>query len=167
MPTLALRRRVRGASRPALTALVVAGASAALYLIALALILHEAFDLVYVATGSMEPSVPRYSLVLVRQTGDPGSLGLGEVAVYTYPQAPGVRFMHRIIASDYQGDLTFKGDAVENPESLPASRVEAVMVAGIPRAMEPGVRVLQDPGATFITVLALSAILAGYIIGRA
>ncbi len=162
-----LRRRDSGASGPSPPlALVVAGASAVFYLAAFALIIHESFDLVYVATGSMEPSVPQYSLVLVKSTSDPATLQLGEVAVYTYPQAADVRFMHRITASDYQGSMTFKGDAVENPEVLPSSRVQGVMLVGMPRALEISVRVLEDPGATFILILTLSAVIAGYIIGR-
>ena len=94
-------------------------------------IISSNFRLHYVATSSMEPWVPQYSLVLVRRvTGIYYSLG--DIVTYRYQVASNApELFHRI--TGFQGTYVIvKGDAVNHSESIPFSSITGVYIYGVP-----------------------------------
>lgn len=69
---------------------------------------------VVVLSGSMEPSLPVGSIVLIEPVSDPSALKVGDVITFASPVNPGQQITHRILAIvDGDDGLTFetKGDA--------------------------------------------------------
>ena len=94
-------------------------------------ILSYNFQLYYVATGSMEPNVPMYSIVLVQRTFG-WDYGVGDVVKYSYVTSNGrVEVLHRIIGIEYD-EVKTKGDAASNYELIHRSNVTGKLVFGIP-----------------------------------
>ncbi len=89
---------------------------------------NDNFDVYVVVTGSMEPYVPRGSIVVVRKVYSPGEVGLGDVVAY---RVGDYKILHRVVGFADEG-VVAKGDAVANPELVEWERVEGVLVFGIP-----------------------------------
>lgn len=87
------------------------------------------FSVLRVLTGSMEPTIPENSMLLVRQT-EPGSLQVGDVISFVSPDPSlqGALNTHRIVdITEEGGTLWFstKGDAnvLEDPQAVSGSQV--------------------------------------------
>ncbi|MEB3861306.1 MAG: signal peptidase I [Desulfurococcales archaeon] len=107
----------------------------------------------YVATGSMEPTVPPGSLVVVRRSTGMDYM-VGDIVLANYESIP---LLHRVIGIDYTGGkLVTKGDNRDTVEVLALDKVEGVMVAGLPYIALP----LIDPwaAATLIIIATIAAL---------
>lgn len=74
-----------------------------------------------VLSGSMTPTIPVGSLVLVRPI-DPGALQVGDVATYQVEPGRPVYVTHRVVAvghTDGHRTFTFKGDANKAADTTP------------------------------------------------
>ena len=72
-----------------------------------------------VRSGSMEPTIPTGSMVLVRDV-PLQEMGVGDVV--SVVRADGTRVMHRVLTASLAGDLatlTLQGDANEDPDPAP------------------------------------------------
>jgi signal peptidase I len=104
----------------------------ALYILFLApiayLVLQQPLALYTVVSGSMEPYVPRGSLVVVA----PEQLGLGDVGAYRLEEGGKTYvIVHRVVGLG-EGFYVFKGDAVDGVEKVPVDRVIGSVVLAIP-----------------------------------
>lgn len=159
------RRSRRRAARLAAAALALAIAAAAAEAAALARMWGCCFKLSIVATGSMEPAVPRYSLVLVEREY-PGWIPVGEVVLYRF-ESTREYVLHRLVNATLWDGLVTRGDAVQGRgEPIPRESVWGRLVWGLPRAALPALRVAGDPGAVFIVSLFIAAVIAGALVGR-
>jgi signal peptidase I len=103
-----------------------------LYILLLApvayLVLQQPLALYTVVSGSMEPYVPRGSLVVVA----PEQLGLGDVGAYRLEEGGKTYvIVHRVVGLG-EGFYVFKGDAVDGVEKVPVDRVIGSVVLAIP-----------------------------------
>jgi len=104
----------------------------ALYILLLApvayLVLQQPLALYTVVSGSMEPYVPRGSLVVVI----PEQLGLGDVGAYRLEEAGrSYVIVHRVVGLG-ESFYVFKGDAVDRVDHVPADRVIGRVAVTIP-----------------------------------
>ncbi len=94
----------------------------------------EMFKLYVIVTGSMEPSIPRGSIVLVESINT--SLGespaIGDIVAYRNPNIPNLVFAHRLIDIMENGSYILKGDAVNTSEVVNPRYIIGIVVAGIP-----------------------------------
>jgi signal peptidase I len=103
-----------------------------LYILLLApvayLVLQQPLALYTVVSGSMEPYVPRGSVVVVA----PEQLGLGDVGAYRLEEGGKTYvIVHRVVGLG-EGFYVFKGDAVDGVEKVPVDRVIGSVVLAIP-----------------------------------
>ena len=89
-----------------------------------------------VLTGSMEPTIPTGSVVMVRPV-DPGTLEVGDIATYQKKEAEDTYITHRITDVDTSGRQTrfiFKGDANRGPDlrPVPASAIRGEVWFHVP-----------------------------------
>jgi signal peptidase len=96
--------------------------------IAFLILQQPPISLYAVVSGSMEPDIPRGSLVVVEAVPPM----LGEAAAYRI-EVDGRSYVliHRVVGMG-DGQYTFKGDAVEGPETVPASNVIGRVALAIP-----------------------------------
>lgn len=87
------------------------------------------FSFLRVATGSMEPTIPTGSLIIVRET-DAEKIQVGDVICFysTDPQIKGVPNTHRVVEVQQEnGSISFvtQGDAAYEPDpyAVPADRL--------------------------------------------
>ena len=73
-----------------------------------------------VVSGSMEPTIPTWSMCVINTRTDYDDLAVGDVIVY-YRAADGARIIHRIIAIYPEGIVT-KGDANSVDDGLSVTR---------------------------------------------
>ena len=92
------------------------------------------YDLYVVVTGSMEPAIPRGSIILVRSINiSAGEHSMvGDILAYRSPGSVDVVFAHRLIAIEANGTLILKGDAVNSTEVVDPRFIAGVVVAGVP-----------------------------------
>ena len=127
------------------------------------------YNLYIILTTSMEPAIPRYSLILAKKE-PPGWIEIGDITVYNIgPKSLPV--MHRIIEGDVGGGYYYiKGDNVRNIEKVDFSRIKGVYVTGVYFGLDRVVAFLSDPGGALIASLALtpfiSIILISHLEGR-
>lgn len=145
-------RRMR-ARRLAIAALV-ASASLIIPLIAYKAytLVTSNYDVYFVVTGSMEPYVPRGSIVIIRKVTSPGEVALGDIVAYRLGD---YKVLHRVVGFYGEGVVT-KGDAATSSERVPWSSVEGVMVLGFPWA-----RFYLAVAAVALAAAALAIIIAG------
>jgi len=103
-----------------------------LYILLLApvayLVLQQPLALYTVVSGSMEPYVPRGSLVVVI----PEHPGLGDVGAYKLEEGGKTYvIVHRVVGLG-EGFYVFKGDAVDGVDHVPADRVIGRVAVAIP-----------------------------------
>ncbi len=111
-----------------------------------------------VATGSMEPSIPRYSIVFAKRE-PPGWIPVGSVVLYTGPGSD-VLFIHRIIGSPGGGRYLIRGDNVMYTEEVEYSRIRGVYILGFSIGLGKLVEVARDPyGALVIALTIVSVII--------
>lgn len=83
-----------------------------------------------VLTGSMTPTYPPGSLVVVRPV-DPDAIRIGDAITYQLESGKPTVVTHRVVSQGFDGDgnvvLRTKGDANEDPDPKP---VQAVQVKG-------------------------------------
>ena len=96
------------------------------------------FQVFYVRSGSMAPTIPVGALVIATRASAAG-LGAGEVIVFQRPDRPGVMVVHRIDAVEQRPTgpvFVTKGDANGSPDawSVPASGDGWRVRYSIPRA---------------------------------
>lgn len=87
----------------------------------------------YVASGSMEPSIPIGSLAVVSTRAEPSSLEEGDVVAFVIKG--GNTVTHRVVDNDAaERRITTKGDAnaVADPTRVPWSSVVGEVVAHVP-----------------------------------
>ena len=102
------------------------------------------YDLRYVPTGSMWPTIPRGSIVLIEK--NPFSLEVGDVVVYHYDVAPSTAIMHRIIGYDYRtGTAYIKGDNSTAVDSVPYRNIDGRVVLALPYAGFLRALLQEDP----------------------
>lgn len=88
-----------------------------------------------VQSGSMDPTLPVYSLILSKVPSNPSQLEVGDVVTF---DQNGTTITHRIVESlDKQGSITYrtKGDNAMNsidPEELRPEQIKAVYVTKLP-----------------------------------
>lgn len=79
------------------------------------------YRILWVRTGSMEPSIMTGDFVLARAVSD-GDVDVGDIAVYRKTDPSGkpsrIRIIHRITSITDEGDFIFKGDNNPLPDSL-------------------------------------------------
>lgn len=114
----------------------------ALACLALYDVLSEAVDIRYVATGSMEPSIPRGSIVVIYR--NPVDISVGDVVAYRYPQSPNILLLHRVVWVNGT-HVYVKGDAVDTVEMVNRENVLGVYLWGIPSVMLVVSYLLSDP----------------------
>ncbi len=113
-------------------------------------------ELRYVVTESMEPTVPRGSLVIIRSSSGMDYM-LGDVVLANYESIP---LLHRIVDIDYsQGKLVTRGDNRDTVEVLSLGDVEGIMEAGIPYVALP----LVDPWAAALLILLATTAALGVV----
>jgi signal peptidase I len=90
--------------------------------------LQQPLALYTVVSGSMEPYVPRGSLVVVV----PEQLGLGDVGAYRLEEGGKTYvIVHRVVGLG-ESFYVFKGDAVDGVDHVPADRVIGRVAVAIP-----------------------------------
>ncbi len=84
-----------------------------------------------VKTGSMEPTLPVGSLLLVRTPAANRPLGTGDILTFAEPGSPQVMVTHRITGSDGSGNFRTKGDAnpAEDPWLVNRADIRGVLLA--------------------------------------
>ena len=92
------------------------------------------FDVYVVVTGSMEPAIPRGSIIIVRSidTNSGETPMIGDVIAYRSPDVANVVFAHRLIGFTHNGSFILKGDAVKSSEIVDPNYVIGVVTVGIP-----------------------------------
>lgn len=102
-------------------------------IIAVALLsLATGLRLCTVQSGSMEPTIPTYSVCLVTTRVDYDDLSVGDIVVYTRA-SDGERIVHRVVDITDTGAIT-RGDANRNDDgvSVTADNLYARYIAHIP-----------------------------------
>jgi len=154
----AARRAARALGEVALTLAALAGLGA--MAVTVAAVRAEVRPLV-VRTGSMAPTVPAGSMVLVRRV-NAAELRPGEVVAAR--RADGTTVLHRIVAIDRDGPtamLTLRGDANQDVDPQPVAVVAADrLVWQVPAAGRAAAWLATAPGgfALGCLVTALSAL---------
>ena len=151
----------------ATAARVTERALSALWLVALAAVVGLAVwshlaTLVVVAGGSMEPAMPRGSLIQPRPV-DPDQIAIGEVV--TVRADNGVLVTHRVvrIADLPAGQhIELRGDANDNPDPV---LVPVGRVVGRVDYVVPGLGYLLSMLTTWTGVLAIVALFAAALVG--
>ena len=111
------------------------------------------YDVRYVATGSMEPFIPKNSIVVIDKSNEP--VILGEVVMYHYSEAPNYKLLHRVVG--YQNGLyLIKGDAMPQTDYVKQGNIDGKFLFGLPLLGEIKQIALLDP--LFIAVLLISII---------
>lgn len=130
---------------------------------------HFFAPLKVVEGNSMSPSIKDDDAVLLTAV-DPGGLEVGDVVVFSDPDAPSQDIMHRIVDMENDGGdlrVTTKGDAnqVADPYLIPAEKVSGKVSIILPKA---GffLEFLRSPPGFIICVIIPFALLALYLIGR-
>lgn len=113
------------------------------------------FEVRHVATGSMEPSFPRGSLIVVYK--DVYGISLGDPVMFRHPQAPRYAMFHRVVAME-NGRIYTKGDAVDRGEVIGYEHVVGVFIFGIPYIMRLRDMLVSDPLFTYLLCLLLVAV---------
>ncbi len=150
-------------------AMALSALSVLIFAVGVLELVRSNYNFYIILTTSMEPTVPRYSLILAKKE-PPGWLQTGDIAVYIIgPKSLPV--MHRIIGGDIgEGYYYIKGDNVRNIEKVDFSRIKGVYVTGVYFGLDKVVSFLSDPGGALIASLALttfiSIILISYLEGR-
>ena len=145
-------------ARRVLLALLAVLVGAAVYLANASGLLHNALPMPFgwglatVESGSMEPSLSKGDLLVVRAASG-ADVGVRDVVVYR--SATGSLVVHRVVARD-GGTLTIQGDANDSPDApVDESQVLAVAVGRVPGA-GAAVDALRTPaGIAVLVVLAL------------
>ncbi len=84
-----------------------------------------------VPTGSMEPVIPRGSLIVVAHV-DPSQVKIGDIALVVDRQR-GILIAHRVVGKDLErGVLLVKGDAVPGVAEAPFEDFRGVVVFHVP-----------------------------------
>jgi len=83
----------------------------------------------YVATDSMEPWVPRGTVVVLAVGGRP--IEVGSIVMYHYEEVPGKELLHRVIAVN-NGVFYIKGDARKEVDTVKPDEIDGVMEGAIP-----------------------------------
>ncbi len=119
-----------------------------------------------VLTGSMTPTIPVGSTVLVRPV-DPGTLHVGDIATYQKTPGKAVYITHRIVKIDTRTTptrFTFKGDANRGPDIDPvlAQQIRGQVWFHVPYlgAIRDGLHGKGGP------TLLVALLLAGYAISQ-
>jgi signal peptidase len=91
-----------------------------------------------VLTGSMEPTIPVQSLLLVKKI-DPKVIAINDVITFEKPGSVGILVTHRVITVDHPSETTInfqtKGDANPIPDSwiVTPDRIRGVVKYHVPR----------------------------------
>lgn len=154
-PRLLLSRLSRGASRLPRFLLSPEAVFLTVILLVIAAVALGFIGVYAVPTGSMEPSIPRGSLVVVAKVS-PAEVKVGDVALVIDRQA-GILVAHRVVGKDLEmGVLMVKGDAVEAVSEVPFSDFLGVVVFHLPYAGYPFIhRQLIVAAALLTAVIAL------------
>ncbi len=95
--------------------------------------ISNTFDIYVIVTSSMEPSIPRGSIVIVRSLNlDSESPAIGDVLAYRISELNNIVFAHRLIEIMPNGDFVLKGDAVNSEDIINRDSVIGVVIYGIP-----------------------------------
>lgn len=114
-----------------------------------------------VESGSMEPAIRRYSVVLTTPVDTPA---IGSVITYEHPLDPEILITHRVVGYEGEGDdlrLVTKGDANNAPDGEPVRR-EAVV--GQVRMVIPWLGLIVDIARSEIGFIVLIIIPATIIV---
>ena len=95
-------------------------------------LLLSGLRLCVIQSGSMEPTIPTYSVCLVTTQVDYGDLSVGDIVVYTRP-SDGQQIVHRIVDITDAGAVT-RGDANQTDDgiSVTPDNLYARYIAHIP-----------------------------------
>lgn len=112
-----------------------------------------------VQTGSMEPTIPTYSLCLVTTRVSYDDLAVGDIVVYTRP-SDGAQIIHRVVALAGGGAIT-KGDANHSGDgvSVTPDNLYARYIAHIPGGARVFNAVLSPAGLAVVLLLAAGLVL--------
>lgn len=113
------------------TICIVAGVCIVILLSLLSLFL-SGLRLCVIQSGSMEPTIPTYSVCLVTTRVDYGDLSVGDIVVYTR-RSDGQQIVHRVVDITDTGAIT-KGDANQTDDgvSVTPDTLYARYIAHIP-----------------------------------
>lgn len=119
--------------------------------------------------NSMNPAISDDDAVFVT-SADPSSLEVGDIVIFSDPDAPTQDIMHRIVSIEEEsGDtcIVTKGDAndVADPYLIPADKVSGKVSMVLPKAGFV-LEFLRTPPGFIICVIIPFALLALYLIGR-
>ncbi len=118
-----------------------------------------------VASGSMEPTMPVGSLVLVRKV-DPKNLKAGDIIVFGGARSDGENVTHRVVENNQeQKQLTTKGDANEVQDLNPVTYDQVVgrVIWHVPKAGTAVMYMQSWYGKTVI----VAVLIAGFVLVEA
>jgi signal peptidase I len=119
--------------------------------------LGQAYELVYIPTGSMAPNLPPGSLALVNLQAQPT---VGDVAL---ANIFGAKVLHRVTWINLTAwNFGFKGDAVNTTSIVNLSNVEGVVVAAVPLVGYLPMSINSYPIIWMMGSAAIVAIAAGF-----
>ena len=121
-----------------------------------------------VASGSMEPSIPVSSIVIILRV-DPLAYSVGDVVLFEYRYGNrSIPVLHRVIEIDRdRGVVVTKGDAKRFPEFNRFSDVIGVLVLGIPYATMPYLLLRRSPYLVYAAIAALVALYLTSVVAEA
>ncbi len=94
-------------------------------------IVVDRFDVYIVITGSMEPSIPIGSIVIIQkiEAYPINTLKVGDMVAYKIGDTV---FIHRLIDFEGENRLVLKGDAVSQSEKVKRDQVIGKVIFGVP-----------------------------------
>lgn len=118
-----------------------------------------------VQTGSMEPTIPTYSVCLVTTRVNYDDLAVGDIVVYARP-SDGRQIIHRVVELTDGGAIT-KGDANYSDDgvSVTPENLYARYIAHIPGGARVFNAMLSPAGLVVVLLLAAALILPD-VVGR-
>ena len=128
-------------------------------------LLLSGLRLCVIQSGSMEPTIPTYSVCLVTTQVDYGDLSVGDIVVYTRP-SDGQQIVHRIVDITDAGAVT-RGDANQTDDgiSVTPDNLYARYIAHIPGGTRV-FNVILSPAGLAVMLLLAAALLLPDVVGR-
>jgi len=120
-------------------------------------ILVSKYDVRYVPSDSMWPSIPRGSVVVIEK--NPFFFEVGDVLVYHYPLSPDTKLMHRLIRYEPEGIAYLRGDNATGTDRVPYTAIDGRVIIAFPYAGFLRALFGEDPLVFAVTVMDLVVLL--------
>ena len=128
-------------------------------------LLLSGLRLCVIQSGSMEPTIPTYSVCLVTTQVDYDDLSVGDIVVYTR-RSDGQQIVHRIVDITDTGAIT-RGDANQTDDgvSVTPDNLYARYIAHIPGGARV-FNVILSPAGLAVMLLLAAALILPDVVGR-